>query len=148
MEFPLAFPFPIVGNGIFISDSLSRNLGMEFAIPFPEVKKSFPPTPARTVIFYIGMNEFPVLLLKPKYLSQHLVPCRFESPPFSPLWFECQCNQAISGRHSLAPTNHTNSTNALNTQYMGRLPKKYVCFFIKGGGGSFPFKKIYVAIFL
>ena len=31
MNFPLAFPFPKIGNGIFHSHSCSRKLGMEFS---------------------------------------------------------------------------------------------------------------------
>ena len=44
MEFSTRIPVPEIGNGIFHSHSRSRNLGMEYAVPVPEVQKSFPLT--------------------------------------------------------------------------------------------------------
>ena len=52
MEFVTRIPVPKIGNGIFHSHSRSRNLGMEFAIPVPEVQKSFPLTPALSKLDY------------------------------------------------------------------------------------------------
>ena len=63
-NFPLAFPFPKMGDGIFHSLSRSLKLGMEFAGPVPKVQKSFLLTHAKGAkkhFFFLGFCPFFVL---------------------------------------------------------------------------------------